>query len=107
MEREAKRIVQEGDNKCLEKMHGFWYGSGDNFKCEVHSIDWLPRPSRVVRAFVSATRRTDLQDLLQVRTTIDSIYLALKDILNDRGLLAFFEGNEINFDEVTPDSAII
>ncbi|KAK1358111.1 hypothetical protein POM88_051367 [Heracleum sosnowskyi] len=91
MEREEKRIMQEKDNKFSEKMHGFWCGSVDTFKYEVHSVDCLARQCHVVRAFASATRPPDLQDVLQVRTNLDFIYLALKDILKDGGLMAFFQ----------------
>lgn len=110
LEREAKRIMKIMDNHSSERMHGFWYGSLDTFKYEVACVNRLTRLAQIVgdnRLLVSATcHLAQLKDVLQAQRTLASVFVAVQNIWNQSGLLAFFRGNLIDIDKFTPESTI-
>ncbi|KAK1357995.1 hypothetical protein POM88_051251 [Heracleum sosnowskyi] len=96
LETEAKRIMKKMDNNSSERMHGSWYGSLDTFNYEVACVNHLPTLAQIVggnRLLVSATcHLANLKDVLQAQRTLASTFVAVQNIWNEGGLLAFFRG---------------
>ncbi|KAK1358233.1 hypothetical protein POM88_051489 [Heracleum sosnowskyi] len=90
-----RMLENEMNNKFSLRMHGSWHGLVDPFRNEAASLRSLVRPTQMVRpnrVTISATSHFGrLENMFQVERIIAHIHLAVKNIWNEGGPLAFLQ----------------